>query len=161
MADARAAAGHRSAHEMERLDPFEHGAESMQALAAFGSFPRASKLEADIIPLAKARTLQLTGGRYGESECKRMGEGNPALAAKIARLADWYTSRAFSERERAALLWTEDVVYATHRGVPDMSYAEAARVFPPDELWAITVTVASECTRAQIAQTFRIAETIG
>lgn len=146
---------------MNRLDPFAIGAEAMKALVLFGGCGHARDLEPAIVDLVKARTLQLTADRYGQAQCRKIADRNPALAVKISALQDWYTSREFTARERAALLWAEDVVYATHRGVPDPSYADAAREFPPDELWAITVTVASMCAWAQIAQAFQFKESIG
>jgi alkylhydroperoxidase family enzyme len=146
---------------MDRLDPFDIGASAMKALVLFGGSGHSKVLDPHLIELVKARTLQLTGGRYGEAQCKRIAERTPSLATRIACLQDWYTSREFSTGERAALLWAEDVVYATTRGIPDLSYMDAAREFPPDELWALTVTIVSMCAWAQIAQAFHITESIG
>lgn len=161
MAEIAAAAPAARAPMQERLNPFEIGSEALKALVLFGGCGHARDLDPSIIDLVKARTLQLTADEYGQAQCRRIADRNPSLADKVAVLQDWYTSRDFSPRERAALLWAEDIVYATHRGVPDRSYAEASREFPPDELWAIAVTVTSMCAWGRIVQTFHLKESIG
>jgi alkylhydroperoxidase family enzyme len=76
-------------------------------------------------------------------------------------MSDWYTSRLFSPRERAALLWAESVSFATADDVTDTVYAEAARHFPADELWALTVAIVSITSWARIARTFRMSQGAG
>jgi alkylhydroperoxidase family enzyme len=143
---------------MDRLDPFETGAEAMKALVMFGSSAHARGLEPELVTLAKTRALQLSGGKYGEAQCRRMALVQPELAPKIAVMADGYTSRLFSPRERAALLWTESVAFATVDDITDAVYAEAARYFPADELWALTVAIVSMTIWARIARTFRMTQ---
>lgn len=157
MADARPPVSSR-APLTNRLDPFEMGAAAMEALVAFGGCAHSGSLHPDMLALVKARTLQLTAGNYGQAQCRCIVEQHPALASKIASLQDWYTSRAFAAREKVALMWAEDVVYATSRGVPDSAYADAAREFSAGELWAITLAVAATCTWSQLAQTFHMTE---
>jgi alkylhydroperoxidase family enzyme len=146
---------------MDRLDPLETGAEAMKALVMFRSSAHARALEPEVATLAKARALQLTGGKYGEAQCQRMASVQPEMAPKIAVMADWYTSRLFSPRERAALLWSETVAFATADDVTDAVYAEAMRYFPADELWALTVAIVSMTTWSRIARTFRMTQGIG
>lgn len=144
---------------MQRLNPFDTVPEAMKALVVFsGSHGRT--VEPELIELTKARVLQILGGRYGDQQCKAIAGRTAGLAAKIACLSDWYTSRAFSSRERAALLWVEDVVYAPSHGVSDISYAGVKGEYSPDELWELTVTIVSTCAWVQIAKVFQLTEAI-
>lgn len=142
-----------------RPNPFLLGPDVMQTLAHLSSADQADgPFDPEIIALVRARTLQLLGGRFGKTPCRAIAAQSPALASKVASLENWYASRAFSPRERAALLWAEDIVYAPADGVPDMSYESAARDFRPDELWALTVAIVFTCAWAQMAKVFRTAD---
>ena len=70
-------------------------------------------------------------------------------------LAAWRESPLYTERERAALAWTEAVTLVSQSGVPDDVYDEASRVFSKTELVNLTVAVAAINAWNRIAISFR------
>ena len=62
---------------------------------------------------------------------------------RLYLLDAWRESPFYSERERAALAWTEAVTLVAESRVPDAVYEEARRQFSDDELLALTMAVAT------------------
>ena len=68
-------------------------------------------------------------------------------------LPAWQESALYTERERAALAWTEAVTNVAETHVPDGIYEAAARHFQPKELAELTlaITVINSWNRLMIA----------
>lgn len=62
---------------------------------------------------------------------------------KLATLPAWRESQDFSERERAALAWTEAVTVLTDGYVSDDTYAAVEQIFTEKELADLTLAVVS------------------
>jgi alkylhydroperoxidase family enzyme len=62
---------------------------------------------------------------------------------RLYGLDAWRESPYYSDRERAALAWTEAVTEITKGHVPDEVYAEAHRQFSDKELADLTLAVAA------------------
>jgi len=70
---------------------------------------KASPLDASILPLVELRVSQINGCSY----CCRVHTQDAKKAGvseeKIDGVAEWHTSNVFSEKERAALAWAEEL----------------------------------------------------
>jgi alkylhydroperoxidase family enzyme len=69
-----------------------------------------------------------------------------ALAAgeselRLTMLAAWEESPLYSDRERAALAWTEALTLLPETGAPDDVYAEFQAQFTPEEQVKITMLI--------------------
>jgi alkylhydroperoxidase family enzyme len=62
---------------------------------------------------------------------------------KLHHLAAWRESPLYTDRERAALTWTEAVTVLEHQQVPDDVYEQARQQFTEAELIDLTLAVAS------------------
>jgi hypothetical protein len=62
---------------------------------------------------------------------------------RLYLLNAWRESPVYTERERAALEWTEAVTLVANTNVPDDVYEMAARQFKPDELANLTLAIAT------------------
>jgi AhpD family alkylhydroperoxidase len=63
---------------------------------------------------------------------------------KIALLPVWAeVPHLFSEQERAALAWAEEVTLVSQTHASDQAYAAAAAVFDPKDLVDLTITIAA------------------
>jgi alkylhydroperoxidase family enzyme len=62
---------------------------------------------------------------------------------RLYLLDAWRECPFYSERERAALLWTEAVTLIADERVPDAVYEEVRKSFSDDELLALTMAVAT------------------
>ncbi len=62
---------------------------------------------------------------------------------RLYTVSAWRETPFFSERERAALAWTEAVTLVSETHVPNEVFAEARRHFSEEELVNLTIAVAN------------------
>lgn len=74
---------------------------------------------------------------------------------QLAVLPAWRESPIFSERERAALEWTEALTLVATGHVPDAAYEAARAQFSEEELGKLTVAVGLINAWNRIAIAFR------
>jgi AhpD family alkylhydroperoxidase len=112
----------------------------MKALYGIGTYLAACGLEHALLELVKTRASQINGCAFcldmHTQDARAAGETEQRLYA----LSAWREAPFFSDRERAALAWTEAVTLVTG-GVPDVVYEEARRHFTETELADLTWAV--------------------
>jgi len=99
-------------------------------------------LEPSLLELVKTRASQINGCAYcidmHTKDARAAGETEQRLYALNA----WRETPFFSDRERAALAWTEGVTEVSRTHVPDELFEETRRHFSDKELvdltWAVT-----------------------
>ncbi|MFP2910313.1 carboxymuconolactone decarboxylase family protein [Pyxidicoccus sp. 3LFB2] len=100
-------------------------------------------LEANLLHLIKLRSSQLNGCAYcidmHWKDLRAAGESEQRLYGLDA----WEESPYYSERERAALAWTEAVTLLTEGHVPEAVYRAVQPHFSEKELADLTVAVAT------------------
>ena len=98
-------------------------------------------LERSLIELVKIRASQLNGCAYcldmHTKDARAAGESEQRLYV----LAAWREAPFYSERERAALEWTEALTVLARDGVPDELYERTRRVFSELELVNLTTAI--------------------
>lgn len=102
-----------------------------------------SSLGSQLIHLIKLRASQLNHCAY----CVNM-HTEEALAdgidpRKLYLLTVWEESPLYTERERAALAWTESVTLIAETGVPDEAFAAVSSQFDLTEVAELTVAIAT------------------
>jgi alkylhydroperoxidase family enzyme len=70
-------------------------------------------------------------------------------------LAEWQETSLFSERERAALAWTEAVTRVAESHVPDEVYEQAREQFDEKELVDLTLAIVAINGWNRLAIAFR------
>jgi AhpD family alkylhydroperoxidase len=115
----------------------------------------AAQLEHSLFELVKIRASQINGCAY----CLDMHTKDARLAGeteqRIYALNAWRETPFFTDRERAALEWTEAVTRVGDTHVPDDVYQQAAAQFSEDELVALTMGVAVINSWNRLAVAFR------
>jgi len=100
-------------------------------------------LEAGMLHLIKLRASQINGCAYcldmHWKDARALGESEQRLYALDA----WEESPYYTERERAALAWTEAVTRVAASHVPDQVYELVRRQFSEKELADLTLAVAT------------------
>jgi AhpD family alkylhydroperoxidase len=100
-------------------------------------------LEGSLIHLIKLRASQINGCAYcldmHWKDLRALGETEQRLYSLDA----WRECAWFSDRERAALAWTEAVTLITSGHVPDTVYDDVRRQFSDKELSDLTLAVAT------------------
>jgi AhpD family alkylhydroperoxidase len=114
-----------------------------EAMHALERYLHSSGLEAGLIHLIKLRASQINGCAYcldmHWKDLRALGETEQRLYSLDAwRECSWYT-----DRERAALAWTEAVTLITNGHVPDHVYDEVRVMFSEKELADLTLAVAT------------------
>ncbi|HVV20430.1 MAG TPA: carboxymuconolactone decarboxylase family protein [Pseudonocardiaceae bacterium] len=102
---------------------------------------QAGDLEPRLLDLVKVRALQLNGCAYlgvSDRDAHTLDEGRRHLDAVEAWRAD---AGAFSERERVALAFTEEMVQAD--AVSEAVWTELARCFGDREIVGLVLAVAT------------------
>jgi len=114
-----------------------------------------TRLERPLFELVKIRASQINGCAY----CLDMHTKDARLAGeteqRIYALNAWRETPFFTDRERAALEWTEAVTRVADTHVPDEIYERVARQFDEGELVALTFAVIVINSWNRLAVTFR------
>ena len=104
-------------------------------------FVRNCGLDHALLELVKLRASQLNGCAHcidmHTKELRADGESEQRLYLLNA----WRESPFYSERERAALAWTEAVTLVAESQVPDDVYDEARKQFSEEELVNLTMAL--------------------
>jgi len=138
-----------------RLNPYQAAPDAMKAVAALETYVKGSGLEASLIELIKMRASQINGCAYCLDMHARDARANGESEQRLYLLDAWRESPLYSDRERAALAWTEAVTLGSQTRVPDEVYEEARRNFSEEELVKLTVAVATINAWNRIAISFR------
>ena len=138
-----------------RLNPYQAGPDAMKAVAALETYVKGSGLEASLIELIKMRASQINGCAYCLDMHARDARAKGESEQRLYLLDAWRESPLYSDRERAALAWTEAVTLGSQTRVPDEVYEEARRHFSEEELVKLTVAVATINAWNRIAISFR------
>jgi AhpD family alkylhydroperoxidase len=138
----------------QRLDYPRLAPEAARAMYALGTYLAGCGLEHALIELVKTRASQINGCAYcidmHTKDARAAGETEQRLYALNA----WHETPFFTDRERAALAWTEAVT-RIGGGVPDDLYAEARQQFSEKELVDLTWAVAAINAWNRVAISFR------
>jgi AhpD family alkylhydroperoxidase len=111
----------------------------MLALETF--VKKSSKLEPPLLELVRMRASQINGCAFcldmHSKDARAAGESEQRLYTLNA----WRETPFFTDRERAALEWTEAVTLVAGEHVPDAVYEEVRRHFSDEELVNLTLAV--------------------
>jgi AhpD family alkylhydroperoxidase len=113
----------------------------LAAMRGLEDVVRDSGLEPKLKELVKVRASQINGCAYCVDmhtiDARALGETEQRLYA----VAVWEESPFFTERERAALLWTEKVTLISEDHVPDDVYEQVRAHFTDEELVKLTLAI--------------------
>jgi AhpD family alkylhydroperoxidase len=117
--------------------------EAYRALAGLEAYLKKSGLEHGLLHMVKLRASQINGCAYcidmHWKDARAAGESEQRLYGLDA----WEESPYYTDRERAALAWTEVVTLVADGHVPDAAYDAARSRFAEKELADLTWAVAS------------------
>lgn len=115
--------------------------EPLQALLALEKYVHQCGLDSKLLELVKMRASQINGCAYcldmHSKDARSLGETEQRLYALNA----WRETPFYSERERAALGWTEAVTLVSQTHVPDEVYEQVRKHFSEKELLDLTFAI--------------------
>jgi AhpD family alkylhydroperoxidase len=125
----------------ERMDYKKASPQGAKAVGELHAFIRKCGLEHSLLELVKLRASQINGCAHcidmHTKELRADGESEQRLYLLNA----WRESPFYSDRERAALAWTEALTLVTEGHVPDEVYELARVQFNEEELANLTFAI--------------------
>ena len=112
-----------------------------EAVMSVESYVQKSDLDKGLIDLVKLRASQINQCTFcidkHSKDARRLGE----TAQRLDLLSAWRESPIYSQRERAALAWTEALTRLSIDGAPDDVFAALKGHFSDKEIVDLTVLV--------------------
>lgn len=124
-----------------RLDPRKAAPDAMKAMTTLHSYVAICGLDDTLLELVKLRASQINGCAWcidmHTKELRAAGESEQRLYL----LSAWRECSFYSERERAALAWTEALTLLPDGNVPDDVFTFARSQFSEEELVNLTLAI--------------------
>jgi len=140
---------------VERIDYHRIAPAAVTAMLEVQRYVDHSGLEKKLLELVKLRASQINGCAYcvdmHSKDARALGETEQRLYA----VAVWREAPFFSDRERAALGWTESVTLISETGAPDEVYQFARSQFSEKELVDLTMAISAINSWNRLAVSFR------
>lgn len=138
-----------------RFDHYNADPASIQAMLAMEKHVSSTTLDHGLRELIKLRASQINGCAYcvdmHAKDLLKHGETQQRLNV----LCVWRESPVFTEKERAALAWTEAVTLLAETGAPDDVYEEFAKHYTEQERVQITLLIGAINIWNRLAVSFR------
>ncbi len=138
-----------------RMNFYKAAPDTVNALMALENQIQSSGLEKSLIELVKIRASQINGCAYcinmHTEDARKRGE----TEQRIYLLDAWRESPLYTERERAALAWTEAVTLISETRAPDDVYEQVRAQFSEEETVNLTMLVATINAWNRLAISFR------
>lgn len=124
-----------------RLDPRKAAPEAMKAMSSLHAYVRKCGLDHKLLELIKLRASQINNCAW----CMDMHTKELRVAGETEQrlylLSAWHECPFYSERERAALAWTEALTLLSEGNVPDEVFTLARAQFSEEELVKLTLAI--------------------
>lgn len=122
-------------------NPYAHAPAAIKAMMAVEASLRAGGLEHGLLELVKLRASQINGCAtciaMHATDARKHGESE----MRLHMLNAWRESGLYSERERAALAWTEALTQLPETGAPDAEYDALKAQFTEAEQVQLTLQI--------------------
>ncbi len=119
-------------------------------------YVRKSGLETSLLDLVNLRVSILNGCAYCIDAHTKDARTNGETEQRLYALAAWERAPFYTERERAALAWTDAVTLINETNVPDEVFNRAREYFTEKELVDLTVAIISVNGWTRLATSFRL-----
>src|SRR5689334_10647699 len=127
-----------------------------QAMFALESYVRkSSPLEASLLQLVRMRASQINGCAYCLDMHSKDARAEGETEQRLYALDAWRETPFYSERERAALAWTEALTLIRKTHAPDDVYEEMRKHFDAEEQVLLTAAIVAINSWNRIAIGFR------
>ena len=138
-----------------RMNYYQAAPETIKALVAVEDQIKASGLELSLIELVKTRASQINGCAFciymHTTDARKNGE----TEQRLYLLDAWRESPLYTERERAALAWTEALTLISQTHAPDDVYEAMRAQFSEAEAVNLTVLIGAINAWNRVAIGFR------
>jgi AhpD family alkylhydroperoxidase len=138
-----------------RLSFYQAAPDTMKALEALEAHVRSSGLEQSLIELVKTRASQINGCAFcinmHTQDARKQGE----TEQRLYLLNAWHETPLYTDRERAALAWTEALTLIADTHAPDDLYEDVRVHFSESETVNLTMLIGAINAWNRLAIAFR------
>src|SRR5690242_6815670 len=124
-----------------RIDLMQVNPGIMRAMLGLERQVRQAGLDHKLLDLVRMRASQINGCAYcldmHSKDARALGESEQRLYGLNA----WRETPFYTERERAAVLWTEQLTLISQEHAPDAVYAQVREHFSAEELVNLTLAI--------------------
>jgi len=124
-----------------RLNPWQAAPEWMQSYLTFGKGILDCGLEESLMELIKIRASQINGCAYCLHMHTAAARENGETEERLYLLDAWRESPLYTDRERAALDWTEALTLVAETRAPDDVYQRLTEQFSEEEQVKLTLLI--------------------
>jgi AhpD family alkylhydroperoxidase len=124
-----------------RIDYLQIEPSGFKAMMALQTYVNNSAIEPAFLGLVQLRASQINGCAFCIDMHTREARLHGETEQRLYALTAWAETPFYSERERAALAWTEAVTLVADGHVPDPAFASARAHFSEKELVDLTLAV--------------------
>jgi AhpD family alkylhydroperoxidase len=139
----------------ERLNYAKVSPDALRAMMELEKNVAGSTIERPLYELVKIRASQINGCAYcldmHTKDARKAGE----TEQRIYALSAWRETPFFTERERAALTWTEAVTVISQNDIPDSLYDSVHKQFNEKEMVDLTMAIIAINGWNRLAISFR------
>jgi AhpD family alkylhydroperoxidase len=125
----------------KRINPYTAGGSQLKPLVEYSVAVEAMGLETSLMELVKIRASQINGCASCLHFHTRNARSAGETEARIYVLGGWRDSPLFTDRERAALGWTEALTQLGNWHAVNEAYEPVAAQFTPEEQIALNLLV--------------------
>ncbi|CAI8841105.1 carboxymuconolactone decarboxylase family protein [Pseudomonas chlororaphis] len=126
-----------------RIDFYTASPDALKAMIALETAVSKLPLEKSLIELVKLRASQINGCAFcvdmHTADARKSGETERRLYA----VSVWRETPFFTDRERAALAWTESLTRVSETHAPDADYELLSSQFSPSEQVDLSLAIAT------------------
>ena len=144
-----------SAHLTPRMNPYKAAPAAYKPLVELQAYTEKCGLEPSLLELVKTRASQLNGCAYCLEMHTREARAAGESEARLYLLSAWHESPLYTDRERAALQWTEAVTLISETGVPNDAWNAVSAAFSEQEIANLTVAIGMINVWNRLAVSFR------
>lgn len=126
----------------QRLNYGQHAGKVIQGFAELGKVVKTeSSLDPLLIDLVQIRASQLNGCTFCVDMHSKEAKLHGGRELKLYHVPVWRESSLFTDQERAALEWTEEVTRLSEKGISDEAFEKAKKHFSEKELSYLTLSI--------------------
>jgi AhpD family alkylhydroperoxidase len=139
-----------------RLDYTKASPEAFKAMLQMEGVVRRGGLDPKLLELIKIRASQLNGCAYCIDMHTKDARLKQETEQRIYALDAWRETPFYTEKERAALVWTEALTNIQVGHAPDAVYSELRKNFSEEEIVILTLAITTINAWNRIAIGFRL-----
>lgn len=115
--------------------------DGVTAMAGLEAYVRKCGLDENLLDLVRTRASQINGCAYCIDMHTKDARARGETEQRLYALPAWREAPFYTERERAALAWTEALTRISAEGVPERDYTLARQQFTEKELVDLSLAV--------------------